>query len=421
MATGTSLLGKAVTFLRGPGSVVVGTAVMNVGTFGFTVVAAGILDTRAYGAFFALLNVLMVVAVVQMGLQATAARRIVADPESVADIERSILRVTHRTSLVVGAGLALLSPAVTWLLQLDSVVPALLLAAFAVPTTILGGHIGILQGERRWVALSWLYALTGLPRLAGLLLVWWFPHETSGLIGSAIGYVVPAVLGWWLLRRPRTPTTVGHEAVDSHDDWSMLREAIHGSQALLAFFALANVDIIVARHVLGGHDAGLYAMGLIVAKIMLFLPQFVIIVMFPSLATAEQRRLAVLRGTATILALGTLTTLGVLVLAGVAADVVGGTKLPAVQDRLWLFAVLGTLLSVTQLLVYAVLARRGRRSIYLVWAGLVAAVVGGSLTNSIDALLTVMIGVLATCAVLLLVISLRADAPTRVEEPVAAQ
>ncbi len=60
----------------------------------------------------------MVVSVVNMGLQATAARRIVADPSAVAVVERSILRVAYATSLTVGAALVVLSPAVAWLLQL---------------------------------------------------------------------------------------------------------------------------------------------------------------------------------------------------------------------------------------------------------------------------------------------------------------
>jgi hypothetical protein len=68
-----------------------------------------------------------------------------------------------------------------------------------------------------------------------------------------------------------------------------------------------------------------------------------------------------------------------------------------VSDELWLFAVLGTVLSMLQLLVYAVLARSGRRPVLLVWlafgtlivAGLQAATVTGLLTTvlTVDTLL----------------------------------
>src|SRR3546814_19043732 len=59
---------------------------------------------------------------------------------------------------------------------------------------------------------------------------------------------------------------------------------------------------------------------------------------------------------------------------------VGGKDYSEIESRLWLFAILGTALSMLQLLVYSVLARPGTRSIYPVWAALVALVAGG-LTN----------------------------------------
>jgi hypothetical protein len=49
---------------------------------------------------------------------------------------------------------------------------------------------------------------------------------------------------------------------------------------------------------------------------------------------------------------------------------IGGQEYAAIQDRLWIFAVLGTVLSVIQLLVYSVVARQSRRTVYLVWAAL---------------------------------------------------
>ena len=402
----TRLRGAAGRFLRGGGGIVVGTAVMNVCTFGFTIVAAGILDTASYGAFFALLNLLMVISVVNLGLQATAARRIVEDPRSVALVERSILRVAWTTALVVGGVLLVLGPLVTWLLQLDSLVPAVVLAVLAVPTTVMGAHVGILQGEKRWAALSWVYALNGLPRIAGLVVLWWWPDESVALFGSGLGFIAPVVLGWWLLRH-------GREVVDdarAPDARGLVREALHSAQALLAFFALANVDIVVARHVLSEHQSGLYAVGLLVTKILMYLPQFVVIVMFPSLAIVRERRRAVVRGTSGILALGAVATLAVALLAGPVANLLDSDKLAEVEGRLWLFAVLGTLLSVTQLLVYATLARQGRRSIGLVWAALVVAVVAGTATSSPTGLLTVMIAVTAAVTAVLVATSLRADA-----------
>ena len=64
-----------------------------------------------------------------------------------------------------------------------------------------------------------------------------------------------------------------------------------------------------------------------------------------------------------------------------------GTSTPRSQSRLWLFAVLGTVLAMLQLLVYSVLARQGQRSVYLVWGAVVAVVGVGLLTlTSLDGL-----------------------------------
>ena len=99
--------------------------------------------------------------------------------------------------------------------------------------------------------------------------------------------------------------------------------------------------------------------------------------------------------------------------AGTAADALHSEKMQAVEGHLWLFAVLGTLLSVTQLLVYATLARQGRRSIHLVWAALVVSVVAGSVATTPTQLLGVMIGVTAVLTSALVAISLRSDSTER--------
>ena len=136
-------------------------------------VAAYLLGPRAYGAFAALMAALLVISVLQLGLQATAARRIAADPDHVQQIERIILR-RHLPGGARCSGLVLvaLSPLLDALLRLDSLLTAALVGVTAVPLTVMGGQAGILQGERRWTALSVVYVAAGVPRLViGLLLM----------------------------------------------------------------------------------------------------------------------------------------------------------------------------------------------------------------------------------------------------------
>src|SRR4051794_27318523 len=247
--------------------------VMNLATYGFTMIAARLLGPRSYGALASLMATLLVITVLQLGLQATAARRIAAEPEHVGQIEKTILGVTYRAAVALGVLLLVLSPVLNLVLRLDSLLTAALVSVVSVPFTIMGGQAGILQGERRWHALSVLYVLSGVPRLViGTALVAWRPSEFTALLATGIAACAPVLAGWWVLRRPREP---GLHSED-HGFRRIIRESFHNSQVLLAFLALSNADIVVARNVLGEQDAGLYAAGLILTKAVLFLPQFVV-------------------------------------------------------------------------------------------------------------------------------------------------
>src|SRR3546814_17325054 len=84
------------------------------------------------------------------------------------------MRVTHRAALVVGVLLLVLAPVINHVLRLDNLLVAALIAVAAVPMTVMGGQIGVLQGERRWLTLSLVYIANGMPRLVlgGALLAW---------------------------------------------------------------------------------------------------------------------------------------------------------------------------------------------------------------------------------------------------------
>lgn len=398
------------TLLRGSAGIAAAMGVMNVATYGFQLVAARLLGPQAYGGFASLMALLLVVSVLQLGLQATAARRIAAEPHHVAQIERQILRVTYRAALALGALLLVLAPVVDLVLRLDNLIAAVLVAVSAVPLTVMGGQAGILQGERRWLPLAVLYMAVGIPRVvigAAFLLV--RPDETTAMLAVMLGLVVPVLVGWYALRRSRDPGEDSQE----HATRSVIGETLHSSQALLAFFVLSNADVIVARNVLEPHDAGLYAGGLILTKAVLFLPQFVVVLAFPSMSTAAERYRALTRSLLLVGAAGVVSTSGAWLLSGLATLFVGGAEYAEIEGRLWMFAVLGTALAMLQLLVYSVLARRGQRSVYAVWAAVAVMVAGGLLAGSLTGLLVL---VLVTDAVLFVV--LLALSVYRLREPV---
>ncbi|TNM43241.1 polysaccharide biosynthesis protein [Nocardioides albidus] len=372
--------------LRSSAGIAIAMAVMNLGTYGFQIVSARLLGPGQYGALAGVMALLMVLSVLQLGLQATSARRIAADPEHVAAVEGAVLRTAWRAALVLGTATVAAAPLVTGLLRLDGLLPALLLGLSVVPVTVTGAQAGVLQGERRWLPLSLVYLAVGVPRIVlavALLLLW--RSETSAMLAILLSSWVPVIVGAWALGRHPRPASSVSEAEIRHD---VLRETLAGSLALLAFFALSNLDIVVARSVLDEHEAGLYAGGLIVTKAVLFLPQFAVVVLFPSMSTGEESRGALIKGVAFLSTLGAACIAATYLLSDLALVFIGGKDYAGVQDRLWLFAVLGALLALLQLLVYAGLASRGVATKYLVAAGVLALVGVGATASGVTALAT---------------------------------
>lgn len=409
------------TLLRSGSVVAIAMAIMNVATYGFQMIAARTLGPQPYGALAALMNTLLVFSVIQLGLQATAARRIAADPGQTDQIERIIVRVTGGAALALGGLLLVLSPVLNGVLRLESLPTAALVALAAIPLTVMGGQAGVLQGERRWGALAAVYIAAGVPRLIiGGLFIVASPTETSAMLAVALAAFAPVLVGSWALRRPHHAPR-GHQGLDDaiHAARKILAETAHNSQALFAFFALSSVDVIVARNVLDAHDAGLYAGGVILTKATLFLPQFVVVVAFPEMSSENSRRHALTRSLMLVAGLGVATTLGTWLLSDLALIFVGGEQFAEIGGRLWAFAVIGTLLSLLQLLVYFVLARRSRRSAVLPWIALVVLVVVGLRVDSLDSLILAVIVVDSALFILLLAISLIRIGPDRAPEPVS--
>lgn len=383
--------------IRSSGFLAVCIMVTNIATYGFQIIAARILGPGQYGGVASMMSLLLVVGVVQLGMQATASRRVTGTPGQERAIERTVLRATYRAAIVVGVVMLAASPLVWRVLRLDSIYPALLVAVCAVPLTIMGGQAGVLQGERRWLDLAMVYLALGIPRVIVTTAAMWIrPTEGAAMAGVALAQFAPAIVGWWVLRR-RGDTDAKHGPVKP-----IVIEMLHGSFALLGFFALSNVDILIARNVLSDHVSGLYAGGLILTKAVLFLPQFVVIIAFPSMSAEASRRSALVKSLALVGGLGACAIAGSWLLSWLAMIFIGGPDYAEIEGLLWVFAILGMVLSVLQLLVYSVLARRSRLSAYLLWIAVAAALALGAMQTTVEGLVWAVLSVDAALAAVLL-------------------
>ena len=390
--------------------IAVAMGVMNLTTYGFVILAARLLGPAEYGALAAVMGVLLVVNVLSLGLQATGARRVAAAPQDLAEIERDVMSTSWSSALALGLVMLIASPVIASVLNLDSWAAAALVGVSAVPLSVMGGQAGLLQGERRWGPLAGIYLAVGLGRIGfGTIALLIEPNTLGAMVGVTVGAVVPTVIGWLALRHPdRRPVAPLRLRVPA-PRWArggVLRETLHNSHALLAFFALSNADVIIARSTLHEHQAGLYAGGLILAKAVLFLPQFVVVIAFPSMARSGAGKQMHLISLGAVLAIGAVTTLAVAVLSPLAVVFVGGPEYSELQDRLWIFAALGTVLAMLQLMIYNIVARQRQRTVVLVWAALVVLVVAAATVDSLNTLLLTVVGIDVALFVVLLVRSL---------------
>src|SRR5690349_7420746 len=122
--------------LRSTSSVAIAMGVMNVATYAFQVFAATRLGPQSYGALAALMNVLVVVAVLSLALQANAARRIAAAPDDVQAVERDIRRVGRQAAAALAVVTLFAAPLIDSLLRLHSLPTAVMVGLSAVPLTV---------------------------------------------------------------------------------------------------------------------------------------------------------------------------------------------------------------------------------------------------------------------------------------------
>ena len=190
--------------------------------------------------------------------------------------------------------------------------------------------------------------------LAGLVLL---RSTAATLAGMAIGCAVAALAGWWFCGRRRPGRGGRHLGMD----------VVHATQAMLGLVLLVNLDIVLARHNLSGDAAGDYAIGVIITKIAYLLPQAVAVIVLPRFVDPAHRRRLVPAALA-VIALIDIWVVGATVVGGDAViRAIGGDEYGSHVPAPWLFALIGSLLALAQLLLYSRIASADRRSAAVVW------------------------------------------------------
>ena len=225
--------------------------------------------------------------------------------------------------------------------------------------------MGIAQGREEHTKLSIAFIANGVGRaIGGIIGVVVLQSVTGVGIGILIGCAVGAGISYRLIC-PRTFS-------------SKLRDGIsiefgHVAHALIVLFTLTNIDVLLARIFLTEDLSGEYSVGVLLAKIAFFLPNAIIIVLFPKMTAGGSSR-AVYLATGLTALFGLIITLVSIFAGDLVIGILGGSQYRDLGSEAWLFALEGSAFALVQVLLYARLAAQDRRAVLAVWGALVVLV-----------------------------------------------
>lgn len=341
------------------GAVAIGASMANALGYVLTIVAARRLVPAEFGAFSALLALVVVGNVAALAVQATSARNTAQHRPVGATVAGGLLLAG-----VVGAVLAGITPLLTEFLSLPSPAAAVAAATAITAMAATGPALGVIQGRERFQLLGLLVAGQAALRVAGGLLgLAVAPTASGALVGMAVGLVCAGAIGWVVARPPLRPGTAM---------WPALFATLGAGGLLLGFVVMTNADVILARHLLTPEESGIYGAGAIFTKIAFWLPQFVPLVAFPALADPARRRAAIRLGLIAVVGCGAALVVAAAVFARPAVTLVAGDQYLGLTPWVAGFTALGAVFAVSQLLVYAHLASGDRPTAVVVWCVLIA-------------------------------------------------
>jgi O-antigen/teichoic acid export membrane protein len=367
------------------------TMAANVLGYVLTIVAARTLPTADFGAFSALLALVIVGNVAALAVQASVARRAAQDRAAMAGT--GLLAATLVTLLG-----ALLAPLAAPLLQLPTPAPLLAVAVSLGALAATAVPLGLAQGHEQFGRLAVLVALQATLRVGGGVAALLAGGTVlAGMLGIAAGLITAAIVSWVWVAPP-----LGRSSLAGG------REVAAAGLVLLGFVLLTNADVVLARGLLSPDASGIYAAGSIITKVGFWLTAFVPLLAFPRLSTPGRRDRALRLSLVAVLVMGAAVVAGTALLAEPIVSIVAGDRYLAVAGDLGWFALLGGLLAVCQVSVYSGLARHDHPTTVAVWVALVA-FAGGAVALQPDGsgLVRLACAVAAALAVLVSVRELR--------------
>jgi O-antigen/teichoic acid export membrane protein len=376
-----------------------------------SMVSARILNPADFGALGALLGLLVIIATLGIAVQALTARRVSTAPASDRkDVEGQAIRLSILVAIAIGIGSAVIAWPVSTLFSIP--ILAVVTGVASLGFVVIGSAaMGIAQGREQHVKLSIAFiANSGGRALGGIIGVVVLQSVTGVGFGILIGCAIGAAVAYQLI----SPKTLSPKLKDG-----ISIEFGHVAHALIVLFTLTNIDVLLARVFLTEDLSGEYSVGVLLAKIAFFLPNAIIIVLFPKMSGGGSHR-ALYIATGLTAVVGVVITLASVFAGDLVIRILGGAQYEDLGSEAWLFALEGSAFALVQVLLYSRLAAQDRRAVLAVWGALavLAVVVVGWRHNTVAEIVTSVVAVSLALTVVGFILDRRQS--VRVDLPIEA-
>ncbi len=376
-----------------------------------SMVSARILNPADFGALGALLGLLVIIATLGISVQALTARRVSTAPAADRkDVEGQAIRLSILVAIAIGIGSAVIAWPVSTLFSIP--ILAVVTGVASLGFVVIGSAaMGIAQGREQHVKLSIAFiANSGGRALGGIIGVVVLQSVTGVGFGILIGCAIGAAVAYQLI----SPKTLSPKLKDG-----ISIEFGHVAHALIVLFTLTNIDVLLARVFLTEDLSGEYSVGVLLAKIAFFLPNAIIIVLFPKMSGGGSHR-ALYIATGLTAVVGVVITLASVFAGDLVIRILGGAQYEDLGSEAWLFALEGSAFALVQVLLYSRLAAQDRRAVLAVWGALavLAVVVVGWRHNTVAEIVTSVVAVSLALTVVGFILDRRQS--VRVDLPIEA-
>jgi len=242
-----------------------------------------------YGALFTFTSLLVIVSVFSQSIAAAVARLTsMFNARAGLGQVNYLLRYSLRRTFYLGIGgfvlLGALSPLVSRFLKVENPSYALIMFSSLVVAFALSASWGTLQGLQRFLALGSSQTVHAVSKLIlGVLFVGLGLGVGGGLAAIPLSFMLALGLSLFSLR------DLGRAGNEKAEVAGLGAYTAMASLAILGITVLVNGDMVLAKHYLGGEDAGTYSAVAVLGRIAFYAPWGITWALFPKTAEARER------------------------------------------------------------------------------------------------------------------------------------